>query len=209
MPLDALFDQEFLDLLGGTMIEEMNVTVVGSIAGEVPEDFNIIYANCNTSVKLDSWSGIKLTPDILIAALARFINCFHRVRPGHSLAYRQGLKTINIHCITPVLLLDCQYVQILFEAFYKSSFYDITQHFDVMDSCKIHRTSSASHIQLPGYSGNTVLFTLNYGYLGINQQPKFFYLREGLVLQQNVDKNKAQVCTKNRQLYTYSQVDNN
>ena len=44
LPLDALFDHNFLDLLGGTEIEVMNITVIGSIVGEVPKDFKI-YAN--------------------------------------------------------------------------------------------------------------------------------------------------------------------
>ena len=211
LPLDALFDQEFLDLLGGTETEivKMNITVIGSVVGEVPKDFKV-YTNCNSSVKWQSWSIMKLTPDILIAAFTKFIDSFHKVykaraRPAHSLAHEQGIKEISIDCITPVLFLDCQYVQLLFEAFYKSSFYDITQHFNVKDNCYGDTVSYASH--LPGLPCcNLVL--LNFGnHLAINQPSNcnILYLCSGLVLEQNFDIKSAQVCT-NRQLYTYSRL---
>ena len=206
LPLDALFDQEFLDMLGDSRtieIEEMNITVIGSILSKEPKNFNVIYANCNT-VKLDHWPVKKLTPKILITAFSKFIGYFRKVRtqPGHSLSHLQGLKTIHIHCITPVLILDCQYVQILFEAFYKSSFYDITQHFSVQDTCNDF-TSSVAHLPLPGHGDNIVLIKLNLGHLGIDQL-KSLYLILGLVLEQDFYFYRVQDCTKNRQLHTYS-----
>ena len=206
LPLDALFDQQFLDLLGGTEteIEKMNITVIGSVVGEVAKDFKI-YANCNRSIKWESWSIMKLTPDNLIAVFTKFIDSFHKVRarPGHSIAHQQGIKEISIDCITSILLLDCQYIQILFEAFYKSSFYDITQYFSVEDNCHGDTISYASHV--PGLPGcNLVL--LNFGnHSGINQPSNMLYLCSGLVLEQTFDIKRAQVCT-NKQLHTYSRL---
>lgn len=177
LPLGALFNQDFLDLLdGGTVIEEMNITVIGSTVGKRPNNFKI-YANC-TIFDWEFWSIMELTPDVLINAFTRFIGFFSS---RCSLAHRQGLKLIGIHCVTPVLYLNCQYIQVLFETFYKSSFYNITQGFGLVDNCRSDTISSATHVHLPGYSNNIVLLIISGNHLGINQPFKTLYLQSSLV----------------------------
>ena len=205
LPLDTLFDEEFLDLLGGTEIDKMNISVVGSITGEVPQD----YGNCRGYFEWESWSIMKLSPEILIAAFSKFID-FHKVpraRPGHSLANQQGLKAVSIQCITPVLYLDCQYIQVLFEAFYKSSFYDITQAFSVADKCHGDNILSyASHQHLLDSGDNVIVLVIIGNQSGTDLPSNMLYLLSGYVMEKKFDTGSAQVCT-NRQLHTYSQLN--
>ena len=119
LSLDVLIDQDFLDLFYGMVdidIGDVNITVVGSLVGEVPKDLDN-YKNCYSAWK--SWPAINLTPHTFLYALDKFISYYK-------------LSKVDVVCYTPVPFLDHQYIQTLFKALRTSL---AIQNFTMQDLC--------------------------------------------------------------------------
>ena len=119
LSLDVLIDQHFLDLFYGMVdidIRDVNITVVGSLVGEVPKDLEN-YKNCYSAWK--SWPAINLTPHTFLYALDKFISYYK-------------LSKLDVVCYAPVPFLDHQYIQTLFKALRTSL---AIQNFTMQDLC--------------------------------------------------------------------------
>ena len=83
----------------------------------MPKDLDIYTFSC--SLQWETLPVVEISPEMFITALVKF----HKT------------SEVNINCVTPVSFLNCLFVQRLFEILYDSSFYDIVNKFELMDTC--------------------------------------------------------------------------
>ena len=129
MPLRVLTDDNFYSCLDGVFdiaTLEIKVIIIGSLV-QVPKS----YESCCSNSKMLS-HVVKTTPKMFITALTKFTSYFH--------------KQLSVMYLTMVWYLECQQIQALFEALYKSSFNNEIQIFEMTDVClKLLVTSIIRH----------------------------------------------------------------